>query len=221
MGAEAMRIRSLFVAGCLALAACDADVAVETDSSSTSTAHAGSTGASTTSGFSTGSSSSSSSTGAGGAPQLGCEGTFIDVEINDVGGQGGPKESLTASCPGGWGSDLSAGPVAYFFSGGFAGHLIVEGCGAGAMGQPRIRVDGYETDTESPSISIGKVKQWIDSTGAVWESTEDGQVQTWKMAAKTGDTVEGTFAGTVGLQGKLKSISGTFRVCKVEDQILP
>lgn len=204
--------RRLFLLACVTVAAaCDTDVVVVTGSGS-STGPTGSATGSTTGGFAT-----SSTTGAGGAAQLGCEGSFIDVDLGD-----GTKASLTSSCPGGWGSGQSAGPVAYFFSGGaFAGNLVIEGCGDGSTGLPRIRVTGFDIDAENPSISIGEIETWVDASGATWQSAEAGQVQTWKMAAKVGDTIEGGFGATVGLGGKLKSIAGTFRVCKVDDEILP
>ncbi len=206
--------RTLPLLACVVVAAaCGTDIVVETGSSGASTGKTGSASASSTGSFAT----SSATTGAGGAAQLGCEGGFIDVDLGD-----GTKETLTASCPGGWGSQVSAGPVAYFFSGGaFAASLVIEGCGDSASGIPRIYVSGYDIDTASPSISIGAIQTWVDGSGATWQSADEGQVQTWKMAEKTGDTIEGTFAATVGLGGKLQSISGTFRVCKVDDEILP
>lgn len=204
--------RIMFLLACVTMAAaCDTDIVVETGSG-TSNGSTASAIVSTTGGFTT-----SATTGAGGAPQLACEGSFIDVDLGD-----GTKTSLTSSCPGGWGSAQSAGPVAYFFTGGaFAGNLVIEGCGDGAAGLPQIRVSGFEIDAENPSISIGEIEAWVDASGAIWQSAEAGQVQTWKMATKVGDAIEGSFGATVGLGGMLKSISGTFRVCKVDDEVLP
>ncbi|MFO0617997.1 MAG: hypothetical protein U0414_35730 [Polyangiaceae bacterium] len=214
-----MRFR-LGLLGCavLVVAACDSEVTIETTGAATtgsgsSTGHASSTSGSTSGGFST----SSSSTGVGGAPPSICEPGFIAVDLGD-----GSKEELTSICPNGWGSQFSKGPVAYFFSAGaFAGNFILEGCG-GSGSVPQILVSAYQTDTEVPSLSIGDVSKWVDPSGTVWEGADDGQVQTWTMSTKVGDSIEGTFAGTVkSPSGMLKSISGTFRACKVENENLP
>ncbi len=175
-------------------------------SSSSSKAATSSTG----SGFTTGASSST------GGTSPACADAYVDVDTGS-----GPVH-LVGSCPNAWGSNESSRPVAFFTAGGaLAGQLTILACLGPTSTAPRVQAVGFGIDTEVPSASTGTVTQYIDDSNTMWFPTAKSGAVTVTHMGKLGELVEGSFSGDVTSGGKVLSVTGTFRACRVDDLALP
>jgi hypothetical protein len=188
----------------------------DTSASASGTGGAGGTSASSSAaiggnggGFDPATSSASSGQGGGFAS---CPDTFIAIE-----GDGGPLQ-LTSGC--GWGSSETAGPVGYLFSGGQAvGNLVVEGCAANPDTDPLLRLGA--TFESVPETALGQA-YYVDASGTERDSGPKGLSMTLTTFEKVGTVIEGSFTATLEPGGMNELLlSGSFRVCRVEDQNLP
>ena len=158
----------------------------------------------------------SSSSGQGGeAPS--CSDAFIDIEKED-----GTVDHLLSGCPD-WPEVEATWPAGYFFSVGpeLTSEFVIQGCTDSSGASPAIRMSFTDIEHEGPSTSVIGSVGYTDAHGDVWQT--DGpwpwrnELDIVQMSGKVGSAVEGTFGGSVTLDGQTQTLSGTFRVCRARD----
>jgi hypothetical protein len=204
------------------------EVASGTGGGGTASTGAGGVSSATSSSASTSSASTSSSSTAAGSSTTGgggagggsaCQG-FIEVAEDH-----GPSTSLSASCPGGWGSNVSAAPVGYTEAGGPAGfpaRLVIAGCASTGMGRLEMYADFPGSD---PGILLGTYTTgrvtYTDASGASYDTSIGPFELVVNQIEQAPEALYyGLFAVEVGNGGDTLAhgLTGTFQVCVVPDE---
>jgi hypothetical protein len=175
------------------------------------TASSGSTSTGTSSSGS--SSSGSSSTGTGGAV---CAG-YIDVISNR-----GFSHFITA-CQGAWGTNESSTALGYHFSGGvFPGFNEIDLLGCADMSATSAGIHLSARNASAPGTFTSGDMSYTDANGGSWYTTgESYQVVITKLE-NPGGVIEGTFSvKATGPADTTITLTGSFHVCRVSDELAP
>lgn len=163
-------------------------------------------------------SSTSSGSGTGGAGGSSACSGFIDISEN-----GEATQHFASICEGTWGSNETMTAVGYHFSGGAApgaDHMEIIGCAsAGAksaglhLSTPKVAAPGTFTDGSA---------SYTDGMGAGWSTGFDPYNIVITKLDPPGGVIEGTFTLSVtGPTDSMKTLTGTFHVCRVADLNAP
>src|SRR6185503_6039955 len=209
------------------LVACGGSVESSTDSSGTSsgdTSGTGAGGAATSSSTGTGaggaSSTTSSTSGTGGQGAGGgsaCAGYIDLVEDNSA-----PKK-LTSICQGSWGSSESTTAVGYSFSGGpFPGVQALEVAGCAGPGPKSQGIHLSASDAMNPGTYTKGTTFYTDTNGIDWGAANDPFKVTFTTIEAVGGVIEGTFSVIATHGGSAAhTVTGSFHVCRVQDELAP
>ncbi len=184
-----------------------------TSMSATTGAGGDTSSTSTASSMSSGSTTAASGTGGG----SGCVG-FIDVTENNE-----AKLHFGSICAGDNGSAETMTAVGYHFAGGAfpgADELRIDGCSTTAQGSPGLRLrtskaaaNGTFTDGDA---------SYTDASSTPFSTAGDPYSVVITKFDPPGGVIEGTFAATVtGPTDGKKTLTGTFHVCHVKDELVP
>ena len=194
---------------------------VDTASTGTGSGGTGSTATTTTSattgtgGAGGDATTTSASSGTGGSSA--CAG-FIDVSED-----GAATQHYASICEGTWGSSETMTAIGYHFSGGAApgvDNLEIIGCASTATGAaglrlstPKVAATGTFTDGSA---------SYTDGAGALLSTGFDPYKIVITRLDPPGGVIEGTFDLSVtGPTDAMKTLTGTFHVCRVADLNAP
>lgn len=220
------------LAGLAALAACSSQVGVVAGATSGGGTGGGATSTSSASGSGTGGKGSSSGTGgtggstfisassassassSSGAP-ANCPNLFLDVKGD------GPPQHYTGLCAPFVVEGNPMGPVAYTpMGGGIISSLTIEGCATTGMLSPGLSLS--VSNLSVPGTDTKATATYTDAANLVWGSMGAGTVAvTIDVYQDIIGMVEGSYTAAVQSQAATKMLSGTFRVCHVQQVPIP
>ena len=202
------------VAALIFLAACTTP-AVIAGSSGGSGGGGGSTATGTTS--TSTSATATSSAGTGGSGGGDCSG-YIDVIEN-----GAAPVHFAALCSGFWGSNETMTAVGYHFAGGAApgaDEVEILGCATTMAGSPGLHLSTPKVSATG-TFTDGSA-DYTAANGVTLTTGLDPYSVVITRFDGPGGVIEGTFSGSVtGPTDAKKTLTATFHVCRVADELVP
>lgn len=160
----------------------------------------------------------SSSSGAGGGGG-GCSGSISLVMDN------GAPQVFSSACAGMWNPPMEKSAIGYIVSGGPAPgieNLILGGCATPAENSEGLSFS--VTKATSPGVYTDGLTQYIDPNGSPWGFAGNPFELTVDKLGDTGDSIDGSFkviVTHVPNGNAAHTITGTFHVCRVLDELVP
>ena len=136
---------------------------------------------------------------------------------------GGAVQHFASICEGGWGANESMTAVGYRLSGGVApglDQLDIVGCAGPGSASAGIQL--YTTKASAPGTYTEGSLSYTNANGLTSSSVNDPYKVVITKLEEVGGVIEGTFTGTVTepTDGKI-TLTGSFHVCRVADELVP
>jgi hypothetical protein len=141
----------------------------------------------------------------------------------DVAADNGAPRHFASICANSWGAGQTTTALGYKFEGGPAPGfeaMDVEGCASAAPTSEGVQLSA--TSATAPGTFTAGSVNYTDPNGTGWGVAGDPFSITFTRIDAVGGVIAGSFTATVTHGGNAAhSLSGTFQVCRVSDELAP